>query len=216
MFLMIIMIGVIVSLDGLAAAFAYGAQKMRLTPLAVLLVSLASAVMIWLAMGLGQIIGGFLPPAVTRYLGALLLLCLGCYLLYQQGRPSKSRQATVCGESTHQLLAQLKLKAFGLVIQILRDPMLADVDQSGVITWQESFLLGLALSLDSFGVGIGAAMTGLEPLLTASIAGLATLVSLLLGWELGYRLQERMSSQLVRLPGLILIVMGLVNLLALR
>lgn len=216
MYLMIIMIGIIVSLDGLAAAFAYGVRKIYLTPLAVLMVSLASAVMMGSSMGVGRLISRFLPPIVAEYLGALLLLVLGCYLLYQQGRPNRPRQAATNNSSGERPVVQFNLKAFGLVVQILRDPTVADVDQSGAITWQESFLLGLALSLDSFGVGIGAAMTGLTPGLTAFLAGLVTLISLLLGWELGYNLQHKMSTQWQRLPGLILILLGIANLFMLR
>lgn len=217
MYLMIIMLGVVVSLDGLAAAFAYGARKIHLTPLAVALVSMASAVMLWLAMQVGQLIGSFLPPMATQYLGALLLLVLGAYLLYQQRRQTNTKRLVLDGgRDIYRPLAQFNLRAFGLVVQILRDPTLADLDQSGIITWQESFLLGLALSLDSFGVGIGAAMTGLGPNLTALVAGLATLVSMLLGWELGYHLQQRVGHKLVHLPGLILICLGLINLYTLR
>ncbi len=215
MFLMMVILGLIVSLDGLAAALAYGTRRIRLAILAVLLVSMASAMMLWLAMGLGQLICSYLPPVATRYLGTFVLLILGCYMLYQPQRTGRSNQASLPSDKTQQLLAQLRLKAFGLVIQILRDPTLADVDKSGTITWQESVLLGLALSLDSFGVGIGAAMTGLDPLLTAVIVGLITLFSLVIGWEMGYRFQEKMNGQLVRLPGLLLLLMGLVNLLLL-
>lgn len=214
---MVVMLGIVVSIDGLAAALAYGARRIRLTPLAAGLVSLASAVMLWLAMRVGQLIGSFLPPLATQYLGALFLLVLGCYLLYQQGRSIKDGRLTLSGAVTaNQPLAQFNLRAFGLVVQILRDPTVADLDHSGTITWQESWLLGLALSLDSFGVGIGAAMTGLAPNLTALTAGLATLISLILGWELGYRLQHRAGSKLVHLPGVILICLGLINLCTLR
>ena len=212
MSLMVILLGIVVSIDGLAAALAYGARRIRLTPLAACLVSLSSAVLLWLAMQVGQFISSFLPPMATQYLGALLLLTLGCYLLYQNGKSTKDKRPALAGEAkVDQPLAQVNLRAFGLVVQILRDPTAADLDQSGTITWQESWLLGLALSLDSFGVGIGAAMTGLAPNLTALIAGLATLLSLLLGWELGYRLQHRAGNKLVHLPGIILICLGIID-----
>ncbi|NLY53741.1 MAG: sporulation membrane protein YtaF [Firmicutes bacterium] len=212
--LMILLLGIVVSLDGFAAALAYGARRVRLTPLAVALVSLASAVMMGVAMLLGQLLGHLIPPIATRYLGGVILLLLGCYLLYQQGgKAVGNRVAPSPAVTNSQPLVQLNLRPFGLIIQILRDPMAADQDQSGTITWQEAGLLGLALALDSFGAGIGAAMTGLAAGRTAVVAGVAMLLSLLLGWELGYRLrQHRLGSHLANLPGILLICLGLVNL----
>lgn len=211
--MMVLILAIVVSLDGLTAAVAYGARNIRLTPLAVGLVSLASAVILWLAMRMGQLLSQFLPAGLTTNLGALLWLVMGCYLLYEQSRPSAgARMVKTKPDLGSRPVAVLKLRALGIVVQILRDPVTADIDQSGIITWQESWLLGLALSLDSFGVGIGAAMTGLEPNTTALATGLVTLFSLLIGWELGYRLQHKVGNKLARMPGFILIFLGVVNL----
>ena len=49
------------------------------------------------------------------------------------------------------------------MIQILRKPTVADFDKSGTISAGEA-LLGIALSVDSFGAGIGASLLGMHPL----------------------------------------------------
>ena len=59
---------------------------------------------------------------------------------------------------------KLEIASLGLVIQILRKPTVADFDKSGTISAGEALLLGIALSVDSFGAGIGASLLGMHPL----------------------------------------------------
>ena len=73
-----------------------------------------------------------------------------------------------------QHVLMIELKRIGIVIQILRTPQMADVDRSGIISASEALLLGIALSLDSFGAGLGAAMIGFSPLLTALVISTAS------------------------------------------
>ena len=55
---------------------------------------------------------------------------------------------------------RFEIRAFGFVVQILKTPTLADFDRSGRITGMEAFVLGVALSLDSLGAGIGIGVLG--------------------------------------------------------
>lgn len=61
-------------------------------------------------------------------------------------------------------LLNLEVRSLGIVIHILRKPMSADIDKSGVINGIEAVLLGFALSIDAFGAGIGAAILGFSPI----------------------------------------------------
>lgn len=213
-----VVLALVVSLDGFAAALSYGAQRIRLSAAAVLVISVTSAGVIYIAMALGQLLGNLFPADVAHYLGAVVLLVLGGYLLAQHGRakPAAESEAATSlppvADESGQPIAQIDLRVFGLVIQILRHPALADRDHSGVISWQEAILLGLALALDAFGAGLGAAMTGLPALSTALVVGAVKICALVFGWELGYRLQHRLSTGLVRLPGVLLIFLGLFGL----
>ena len=56
------------------------------------------------------------------------------------------------------LLFNWEIRSLGVVIHILKKPTRADFDRSGIITGLEALFLGVALSLDAFGAGIGAAM----------------------------------------------------------
>lgn len=111
-------------------------------------------------------------------------------------------------------ILNIELKRFGLVIQILRTPSIADVDKSGNISASEATLLGLALSLDAFGAGIGAALIGFVPLLTASVISISSGSFIALGLRFGLRYAEmNWMKKLSILPGCVLIIMGLLKLL---
>lgn len=108
----------------------------------------------------------------------------------------------------------IELKRLGLVIQILRTPSIADVDRSGIISAYEAVLLGAALSLDAFGAGIGAALLGFTPWLTAAVIALASGTFLGLGLQIGFRYAElKWIRKLSVLPGFLLIFMGIMKLL---
>ncbi|MBP1989416.1 MntP/YtaF family protein [Paenibacillus eucommiae] len=111
-------------------------------------------------------------------------------------------------------IVYIELKRFGLVIQILRTPSIADVDKSGYISASEATLLGVALSLDAFGAGIGAALIGFTPLLTASVIAFASGTFIAVGLRVGLRFAQRAwMRKLSVLPGCVLILMGILKLM---
>ena len=146
----------------------------------------------------------------NRIYRAALLLILGFYFCTNKaGHPS--RRLALPAQHKQTVDCSAASAGFWFGGADTADPTAADFDQSGIITWQEAWLLGIALSLDSFAVGIGAAMSGMSPQLTALMAGGVTLASLLLGWELGYRWQHATDGQWARLPAVILIGLGIIN-----
>ncbi|SFB26704.1 putative sporulation protein YtaF [Cohnella sp. OV330] len=108
----------------------------------------------------------------------------------------------------------LELRVFGLIIQILRTPSVADVDRSGIITSGEALLLGIALSLDAFGAGIGAALVGFPAVPTAILIAAASGMFLWAGMRVGFLASGmRWVQRLTVLPGIILIIMGIFKLM---
>ncbi|MFB7817091.1 MntP/YtaF family protein [Paenibacillus chitinolyticus] len=104
----------------------------------------------------------------------------------------------------------IEIKRLGLVIQILRTPSAADVDRSGNISSSEATLLGIALSLDAFGAGIGAALIGYTPLLTSAVIAVTSGLFIFLGLKIGYQYSGLgWIRKVSMLPGVVLILMGI-------
>lgn len=220
-----------VSLDGFGVGVMYGLRKIRipLGPLAI--ISLWSGVVIFSSMLIGIWMLAFLSPAVAKRIGAVILIGIGIWALVQivrqrSGDGEEEQTAEIAAVRPKQVKAggttvvekqifSWEIRSVGLVIQILRTPTAADVDNSGNISVSEAMLLGLALSLDSFGAGIGAALIGFSPLLTSVVIAFASGTFIAVGLRIGLRYAEMdWMRKLSFLPGCVLIVMGIMKLFA--
>lgn len=123
-------------------------------------------------------------------------------------------EPSASGGSLERMVFTLELRKLGVVIQILRSPSKADMDNSGSISVQEAMWLGIALSLDAFGAGLGAALLGFPTLWTALVIALFSGVFLSLGMKVGLRFAAlRWMRRLSVLPALLLMFMGIMKLL---
>ncbi|GAB6988497.1 manganese efflux pump [Paenibacillus pini] len=113
-----------------------------------------------------------------------------------------------------QTVFSFEIRKLGLVIRILRTPSSADVDQSGSITGLEAMWLGIALSLDAFGAGLGLALLGFSPLWTAMVIALFSGSFLVMGMKLGFRFASKTwMRHFTAMPAILLIMMGIIKLL---
>lgn len=223
--LSLLLLSMAVSLDGFGVGITYGLRKIRIPVVSVLIISICSGLIILLSMLVGVALSSWLSPDGASALGAVILIGIGIWAIIrfvQNRRKDNEEQANekqaVTGASDappqKKAVITLELRRMGIIIQILRTPSAADVDRSGIITTGEAFLLGIALSLDAFGAGIGAALVGYPPFLTAILIAASSGVFLWCGMRLGF-LVAGLSwvRRLSILPGIILIVMGIMKLL---
>ncbi|WP_040952686.1 sporulation membrane protein YtaF [Gorillibacterium massiliense] len=217
-----------VSLDGFGVGGTYGLRKVKIPLISLVIISLFSGMIILLSMSVGTWLARFVSPVVAKDIGAFILVGIGLWALFhmklekeedansdadeRSGKGSEQSPASV--EDVQRAVFSIELKSLGIVIQILRKPTLADVDRSGIITISEAALLGLALSLDAFGAGIGAALIGLPPLLTAPVIAISSGLFISAGLRVGYRYANlAWVRRFSVLPGIMLIAMGLLKLL---
>lgn len=173
----------------------------------ILIICCCSGTVLAGSMLLGGWLEQFIAPALVRLLGAGLLIGLGFCIL------GKSIQELVQQEEADQALFQWKIACFGIMIQILKEPRRADLDRSGMISSKEALWLGLALSLDSCGAGIGMALMGYSPLWTSLCTAVSACLFLSAGLYLGEHVGEKLSYKKIKLlPGCLLIFIGVLRL----
>ncbi|WP_077621279.1 sporulation membrane protein YtaF [Sediminibacillus massiliensis] len=198
-----ILLAVAVSLDSFMVGFTYGIRKMVLPVRSIWIIAVITGIVFFLSMSIGALITSFLSPRVAEVIGGSVLILIGIWVIYQFFKTDRSENETP-------VLLKLEIKSLGIVIQILKKPMTADMDKSGKITGIEAFLLGLALSVDSLGAGIGAAMLGFTPVYAATGIGVTTGLFLAIGLKSGYLFSYwNWLHRLTFLPGIILILIGI-------
>ncbi|MNC10949.1 manganese efflux pump MntP [compost metagenome] len=219
------------SLDGFGVGITYGLRKMKIPLLSILIISLCSGIVICVSMQVGVLLAKVVSPDAASMIGAVILVLMGCWSLIQmlmQKEQERSPQAPEAGPVTlnevsvsaaedwpqKSAVFSLELRHLGVVIQILRTPSSADMDASGSISSMEAVILGIALSLDAFGAGLGAALLGFSPVPTSLMIALFSGTFLLLGMKTGLKLSGSFwMKHAAVLPALLLIVMGIMKLL---
>ncbi|RBP93897.1 putative sporulation protein YtaF [Cytobacillus firmus] len=197
-----------VSLDSFSVGLTYGLRKMSIPFKSISIIACCSALILMAAMTIGHFIEAFLSPALAESLGGVILIFLGAWVLYQFFRPEKVKDV-LPHEKT---IVNLEIKSLGLVINILKKPMSADFDKSGTITGIEALMLGLALSLDAFGAGIGAAMLGYSPFYLAMTVAVMSSLFVFMGMQVGSLFSKSgWVHKFSFIPGIILIVIGILK-----
>jgi putative sporulation protein YtaF len=203
-----VLLALAVSLDSFGAGLTYGMKSIKIPFRSILIIAICSAVTFLLSMLLGFTLEQFITKKTGEVLGGLILLGIGVYSLWQVFLPEKENI-----EKEPKNIVLFEIKSLGIVIHILKKPVMADIDKSGSITGWEAVLLGIALSLDAFGAGIGAALIDLSPLLTTTSIAVMSALFLWGGMALGFYFFNKTNwmKRLSILPGILLIVMGLLR-----
>ncbi|MFF2450474.1 sporulation membrane protein YtaF [Neobacillus sp. NPDC058068] len=193
------------SLDSFSVGFTYGLRQMVMPIKSVLIIATCSAVSLMLAVSIGHGLEKILSASITASLGGVILIGLGAWVLFQFFRPVKEKEIL----KQEKTIVNFEIRSLGLAINILKKPMSADFDQSGTITGIEALMLGFALSLDSFGAGIGAAMLGYSPIYLAASVAIMSSLFVLLGIKSGTFFHKfEWIQKFTFLPGILLIIIG--------
>ncbi|MGI6036716.1 MAG: sporulation membrane protein YtaF [Limnochordia bacterium] len=196
-----------VSVDGFGAGVAFGLRKIKMPLMSVVVVSLASGISLYGAMMAGGWLAAYIPFA--QQAGAVLLIGFGLWLVYQNLRTPRTPQGDSKTQGPSTVLA-LHLRPLGIIVHIMREPVEADRDRSGLLSCGEAILLGTALAMDAMAAGFGAAMAGLSPTLMTPLVILTKFCFLTTGLTVGNNWISTWGSRpiLVILPGLILAGLG--------
>lgn len=205
-----------VSVDSFGVGTTYGLRKMRIPMMSTLIIGACSGIMIGTSMLLGGWLTLWLSIESANRLGALILIGLGIWTIVNGISHNRGEitQTTECdkNKSLPTKVWAWEFRSLGLVVSVLRTPMVADVDQSGSISALEACLLGAALSLDALGAGLGAAFIGLSPIYMAFTIAVTSTLFLRLGMWFGLRYGNKLwRSILPYIPGICMILIGVVR-----
>jgi len=194
-----------VSFDSYAFGFTYSLRSIKVNYTIYLLVGIMTA----LSFIIGHLIGhsmALMIPQITDLLGSVVFIGIGCFILWQW----VDEQRTKLMKYQHNYgKVRLNIRT---IWNILNNPDFADFDQSGSISGKESFYVAIALSIDSFGTGVGSYFISIPVLITGLLIGISSIFFLAFGYLTGNSLRSfKWTNQLTFLPGIIFISLGIWN-----
>lgn len=190
--LKIILLIIAVSVDSFAASIGIGSAGIKIPFRSAAVISLTGTVFLVVSVGFADIISGFVPLKICRYISSGLLIVLGIINLL------------------HGILKKAALtRKNPPALEILFDGTKADSDNSKTISCREALVLSAILSADSVvtGVSAGLGQICLIPLGIAAFA--AGFFSTALGTFIGKRIIYTGSINFQWLCGVLLIVIAL-------
>jgi len=204
-----------VSFDGMLVGMAYAAKGLRFHPSTYGLMGTCTGALMGVAMISGRLACSWFSPGPSRVLGSMIMTALGIWQIVQ-GRGERDSGHSESGLSCSiksGISANQRTINFGLIIGILKEPLSADQDRSGTIDGRESVLLGIALGLDAFGVGLAASMTGFS-LMAIPLVALSCPLFVMVGTVVSRRMKLATKSKSYNLlPGIVLTLIGVLKFL---
>ncbi|QSO47907.1 manganese efflux pump [Alicyclobacillus mengziensis] len=186
-------IAVASNLDNAGVGIAYGVRRVTISSLANALIALISGVATYVAGVAGSLLVRYMPSGVTAYLGGGVVVLVGVWILTEPLRTMR-RQA----------------RNNTILTRILRDPMVADFDQSKHISLGEAAILGVALALNALAGGFDAGVVHIPVWLTALLVAVFSYILLGVSAYLGRRFAaERLGSKATVIAGILLLLIGI-------
>lgn len=154
------------SIDSLGIGVTYGIKNTKISKLSKIILFAISLITTYISILFGNIIQYILPKSFTNFLGCLILICMGIYIYFQALKKEKDSQ------------------------NIFNSPISSDINHSKIIEPQEALILAIALSLDSFCIGICGAITDINLSLFPFLVSILQLAFLSLGAYLGIHIRN--------------------------
>lgn len=197
------------SIDSLGVGITYGIKKTKMTFLSIVVLFLLSFTITDISIIFGNILTSFISPTFTTIIGGLMLCAIGIFVIYSS---LKNKKVEISDKKNYkQKEYSIIIKFLGITINIIKNPINSDLDNSNQIDFKEAIFLGLALSLDSISIGFAGSAIGINSLIFPLFISIFQIIFLCVGKFFG-----RKISKISKLPnsiwniisGSILILIG--------
>lgn len=206
-----LILAISVSIDSLGIGITYGFRNTKISKTANIMLFIISIMITSLAIFVGNTITHIFPEYITTIIGALFLICMGLWIIYQALKNKENINNPKILENEPKIY-KIFIEFLGITIQIIRNPISSDLDNSKRIDWKEALYLGIALSIDSLCIGICSSVIGYTSILFPLFVASFQLLFLSIGRFLGKKIAS--SSNIPEniwsvLSGVLLICIGI-------
>ena len=199
------------SVDAFAASFVYGADRVKIPVVSVLVIAGISSGILLLSLLLGSWAESWLPEWAVRQASFFLLFLLAVIKLFDSSVKSLIRKS---GSIYKEMDKKLKVSVLNLhlILSVYADVEKANPDDS-ILTPAEALSLGTALSLDSSLAGVGAGLVSGHLWAAVLLSMAANMAAVAAGSSLGGNIARRINLNLSWISGALLLLLAFGKLL---
>lgn len=190
MFFHCILLAFCSTLDSLGIGITYGLKNTHILFGAKIILFLSSFLVTILSLLFGDCLAYFLPDSITNVLGSIVLILIGSFMIFSCFKKEKVKTNINESKTDTQKVYKFFIRFLGITIQIIRDPTNSDFDNSNNIDSKEALFLGIALSLDTIGIGISSSMLEINYFFLPLLVAIFELFFLSFGSFLGRRIKN--------------------------
>ena len=153
------------SIDSLGIGITYGIKNTKISHIAKLILLGISFLVSLTSLYFGNIIKNLFNENFTKIFGSIVLILMGiliCYQSLKKDSKENKKNDIIYLSNSHEKIYSIFIKFLGITIKIIKNPINSDLDNSKTIDSKEALFLSLALSLDSFCIGIGGSIIGID------------------------------------------------------
>mgnify|MGYP005762454179 CR=1 FL=1 len=202
MFINSLILAISSSIDSLGIGITYGIKNTRISYMAKVVLLSISFIISIISIWFGTVLKNILSISFTKYIGGFILIFMGVFMFFQAIKKDKNKEkfnnllsSDKLNKNTIQYVNKEKIYSFfirflGITIQIIKNPSSSDFDKSNSIDAKEALFLGLALSLDSFCIGVSLSMLDINSVIFPFAISLFQLLFMSFGNYLGCKLNK--------------------------
>lgn len=187
MFINCIVLSISSSIDSLGIGITYGIKNTKISLLSKIILLCISLFVSFISVSFGNFLTFILSETFTNLIGGFILFLIGVFVIVKSFFDTNSTNNNYY-----------------------------DFNHSNLIDPKEAIFLGLALSLDSFGIGVSSSLIGSNSLLFPLLVSIFQFIFLSFGVKLGKKINKlsKISDFIWTLiSGILLICIGLIRLL---
>ncbi|OPJ55725.1 sporulation membrane protein YtaF [Clostridium oryzae] len=186
------------NIDNFTVGAAYGIKKVKINLTGNFIIAIITAAGTLISMVIGTSIQKFLPAKFNNMIGSVMVIAIGMYFIIDY---FKHKDVATDNAPDNESID------YGTV---MKDPIKADRDYSGNIDKKESVLLGTALAINNFGMGVGASMSGMDIWKTSIFAFVLSLVMFNVGYIIGNKMLSNILGKYGTLiSGILTVLLGI-------
>ena len=202
------------SIDSLGIGITYGIKNTRISLLGKFFLFFISFFISILAIWFGNAIKTIFPEWLTKFIGGFILIMMGSFICFQALKKENKPTSFLSDEAfieEKEKVYSFFIRFLGITIKIIKNPISSDFDKSHSIDSKEAIFLAIALSLDSFCIGIGFSMLNTFSIIFPLLTSCFQLFFLSLGNYCGkklYSFSKLPDNIWSTISGILLIIIG--------